>query len=418
MTANAPHTVRPTADEMLLGSGFGEPLPADAYLSLGCMEGVYDPVVQRADKASAPAAKWLSLFPGYVAAAAVVAIAYGLHSLPLAPFRVVGPGGTTRQAISAAILAIIVGTLAKNLLALPESIRTGCRHAVKKIIPVAIVCMGAGVNLVSIRAIGLPAFAIVLISVAAALAGGYYIGRAIGLCPRASLLLGAGTGICGNSAIVAVAPLIDARDEDLALSIGTVNLLGLLAMLLWPVLGFQFGLSSDAYGIWTGTTIHAVPQVVAAGFAYGTGAGELATLVKLVRVTMLAPMVFVLALMHARTHRQAQASLGEAALKVRYKMVVPWFVWGFVGMAVLSTAGLIPSLWFEPTSALGGTTSVSVTAVLKQAGELLLALAMAAIGLELNLRVLARVGARALLAGVLTLAVVSGISLALIRVLI
>ena len=116
------------------------------------------------------------------------------------------------------------------------------------------------------------------------------------LWKRTALLIGAGTAICGNSAIVAVAPLIDATDEDLMLSMSTINLLGLPLMFLFPLAGAMLGLGDQAYGVWAGTSIHAVPQVVAAAFAFSPGAGSIATLVKLVRVALLAPFTFVLAI--------------------------------------------------------------------------------------------------------------------------
>ncbi len=131
----------------------------------------------------------------------------------------------------------------------------------------------------------------------------YWFGRMLKLWKRTALLIGAGTAICGNSAIVAVAPLIDATDEDLMLSMSTINLLGLPLMFLFPLAGAMLGLGDQAYGVWAGTSIHAVPQVVAAAFAFSPGAGSIATLVKLVRVALLAPFTFVLAIVYARRKR-------------------------------------------------------------------------------------------------------------------
>ena len=231
------------------------------------------------------------------------------------------------------------------------------------------------------------------------------------------MLIGAGTGICGNSAIVAVAPLIEAEDEDLVLSIGTVNLFGLLAMLACPMLAGTLGLGDEGFGVWAGTSIHAVPQVVAAGFAYSADAGTLATLVKLMRVALLAPLVFVLALIYARHH--AVPEKGGSRFIVRYARLVPWFVWGFVLMATMSTLGLIPTLQFEPMEFLGrGASQVSLQSAMTGAGKLLLTLAMAAIGLEVNIRLLVGVSGRAVVTGLLSTLALMAASFWMIRLMI
>ncbi|MCH8969252.1 MAG: putative sulfate exporter family transporter [Planctomycetes bacterium] len=394
---------------------YGAALSSEAILSLGSMEGVYDPVVTTPAQAARPAAHAVEL-PGYLAAGAVVGLAYAVHYLPLAPFTAAAESGV-RHPVSAAIIAILLGLALRNTLALPDSLRAGCKHIVKKVIPMAIVLMGAGLNLAAMASIGLAALTVVMFSIAIGVLAGYYIGRFMGLNWRTSLLLGTGTGICGNSAIAAVAPLIDAEEDDFVLSVATVNLFSLLAMLAWPAIGGLLHLGDEAFGVWAGTSIHAVPQVVAAGFAYSPEAGALATLVKLVRVTMLAPLVFILAMMYARDH--ADDTSTTARFTVRYARLVPWFVWGFVGFAVLNTLGLLPVLEFRPSGFLasigvGDQLSVSIADSMKWAGKILITLAMAAIGLEVNLRVLAGVGRRAFLAGLLTTVVLGVASLTMI----
>lgn len=415
MAADTPNISYGSTSNRVGPNSLAAALSADAFMSLGSMEGVYDPVVSRAPAGEAVSKRAL-LAPGYVLAAGVAALSYLIHVLPVAPFTVGGDSGL-RHPVSATIIAILIGLACRNLLSLPEAIRAGCRHAVKKVIPVAIVLTGAGMNMAHLASVGLVALAITVICIVVAIVGAYYIGRLIGLSWKTSLLLGTGTGICGNSAIVAVAPLIDADDDDLVLSIGAVNLFGLVAMLAWPVIGGMIHLSDEMFGVWSGTSIHAVPQVVAAGFAYSAEAGTLATLVKLVRVTMLAPLVFVLAVLYAK-HHQGESS-GDGRLTVRYARLVPWFVWGFVLLALCSTLGLLPTLRFE----LSGLLSASGDSVIVQAplaavftgiGKILLTVAMAAIGLEVNLRALAGVGGRAVRAGLLSTGLLGAASLVLI----
>ncbi|MEK6676191.1 MAG: putative sulfate exporter family transporter [Planctomycetota bacterium] len=388
------------------------PLSNEAFWSLACMEGVYDPVVT---PTQLPRRQPGSLRSGYLFAGMLAAGAYLLHHLPMEPFSVPSPTGV-RHPISAAIIAIVSGLLVGNLLTLPTGIRSGCKHIVKKMIPVAIVCTGAGLNLGTMAKLGPITLAITVFSLVIGLLGSYGISRLLGLGSRVSMLLGAGTGICGNSAIVAVAPLIDAKERDVVLSIAVVNLFGLAAMFAWPVLGRQFELAPDAFGIWCGTSIHAVPQVVAAGFAYGPDAGAVATLVKLVRVTLLAPLVFVLALIHSKHTTESESS--SRALSVHYARLVPWFVWGFLALATLNTLGLIPALQFPTRGfwswAATESATINLGTMLTTLGELLLTLAMVAIGLDVNLKEIGGVGGRAVVAGLLSTATLGAASLILI----
>ena len=135
----------------------------------------------------------------------------------------------------------------------------GSKGIVRKLISVTIVVTGAGLNLVHIASVGFTALSITVMCMGVAMAVAYYLGRVFGLWRKTALLIGAGTAICGTSAIVAVAPLIDAEDEDVMLSIGTVNLLGLLMMFATPLAGGLLELGDQRFGVWAGTTIHAVP---------------------------------------------------------------------------------------------------------------------------------------------------------------
>ncbi len=418
-------------------------LSSDAFASLGSMEGIYEPIVEityvgpltedafasfgsmegLAAPTAAPAMappvtrEASSYLPGYLLASAAAVAAYVIHLFPVAPFQVIGATGV-RHPISAAIIAIVIGVAIRNLWPVPGAISAGCKRIVKKLIPVAIVLTGAGLDLGNIAGIGVIALGITVICIGVAFGAAYLFGRWFGLSPGTAILIGAGTGICGNSAIVAVAPLIDADDEELVLSIGTINLFGLLAMLACPLLGGMLGMGDEAFGVWTGTSIHAVPQVVAAGFAHSADAGMLATLVKLVRVTLLAPLVAGLAIYYARRH-SADVASGRNVV-VHYARFVPWFVWGFVLLALLNTVGVIPTLGFDLSewiAASAAPVEIPLADILKRIAKVMLTLAMAAIGLELNLRVLARVGGRALATGLAASCVLAATSLALVGLL-
>ncbi len=366
-------------------------LSPEALRSLGSMEGAYVlPLVEKkaARVAPAPVPK-LNPWPGWAVAAAVAAIAYAIHYLPFAPFRVVGASGIVRRPVSAAILAIFAGALAASVLPLKKNILDGAKHAVRLTIPLTIVLTGATLSFANATAVGFRAFAIILATMIAAMASAWVFGRMFGVWPRTTLLIGAGTAICGNSAIVAVAPLIDAEDRDLMLSMGAINVLGLVLMFVSPFVGGAIGFNDNGYGVWAGSTIHAVPQAVAAGFAFSEKAGGVATLVKLVRVALLAPLLLVLAF----AYRRSRKGPGKESVTVHYARLVPPFLWGFFGLFLLNSLRWLPVLQFQSGY------SVDLANVLAEAGNITLALSMAAMGLEINLKMFAKVGGAAVAVG-------------------
>jgi len=361
------------------------------------MEGLHELPTRPRVKAKPAAPPWWA----YIPAVLVSGVAYAIHYLPFPPFRVVSASGA-RYPVSAAIIAIVAGVLVRNLLPLPAATIESAKGLARRIIPVTIVLTGAGLNLVRVASVGSTALLITLVCMTVSMAATVWLARWFGVWHRTGLLIGAGTAICGTSAIVAVAPLIEAEDHDLMLSIGTVNILGLVLMFLLPAAGGMLHLRDEAFGVWAGTTIHAVPQVVAAGFAYSATAGALATLVKLVRVTLLAPFLFILGFLHARRRGSAVA--------IQYARLVPPFVYGFLALALCNTLGLFPVLQFRFGSA-------PLADLLASLGELLLTLSMAAMGLEVNVRFLARTGASAVLTGTVASAILCAASLLLIRLL-
>lgn len=348
------------------------------------MEGIQQ--LPRVVTAAKPTIRWSA----YLASAILAAVAVAIHQLPFA------------HAVSAAILAMIGGILVRTFAPLSSGDVEGAKRVARNVIPATIVLTGAGLDLGRIATVGGTALLITLLCIALATAVAIWTGNVLKVWPKTSVLIGAGTAICGTSAIVAIAPLIQAADEDLMLSIGTINILGLALMFLLPVAGSWLHLTNQAFGVWAGTSIHAVPQVVTAAYAYSPGAASLATLVKLVRVTLLAPYMFVLGAVSAKR--------GGSSVSIPYSRLVPNFIWGFLALALFNTFGLFPVLQFRFGSA-------PLSGLLVEAGELLLTLSMAAMGLEVNVRFFAKVGGRALLAGaVAALALCLG-SLLLIRLL-
>ena len=334
------------------------------------MEGLDAPSVVDTRSPALKAAAGRGIFYGYTAATLVAAFAYGLH--------------LWYKPASAAIIAILAGALLRNLTSFPRALLDGCKGLVRRVIPVTIVLTGATLNLTDL-AKGAPYLVVIAGAIVSGTLAAVYCGRFFSASTKTALLVGAGTSICGTSAIVAVAPVIEADDNDLLLSVSTINIFGLVVMLLLPLAGGLLHMSPQQFGVWAGTTVHAVPQAVTTGFAYGQTAGALATLVKLVRVTLLAPFVLVMALMAAKR---------KEGVKIRMSNLLPKFIYGFAVLAILNTLGLLPLLTFHLVG--GAAFSFDLAKVLAEAGNLLLTLSMAAMGLEVNLMFLLRTGGPAL----------------------
>jgi uncharacterized integral membrane protein (TIGR00698 family) len=349
-----------------VASYYLETLDPEALASFDSMEGLNVVIPRpRPEPSTRPrlSALWI--------AGAIAAAAYGLHQL--------------YRPMSAAIIAILLGASIRNLLKLPPAWIESSKGLAKRIIPATIVLTGASLNVTDVARVGGASLAVIAASIACATFTALAAGRLLGARPKTAMLVGCGTAICGTSAIIAAAPIIGADDDDLLISVSTVNLLGLLAMLGLPPAAMWWHMPQAAFGVWAGSTVHAVPQAVTTGYTYGTQAGALATLTKLVRVTMLAPYLIVLAL---TAHRKARVSIAK---------LLPLFIWGFLALAALNTLGLLPVLAFHP---LGGVErQAPLAAVLNDAGTLLLTVSMAAMGIEVNVRSLLRTGVPALATG-------------------
>lgn len=330
---------------------------------------------------------------GVGAAVIVTALAWLIHHLPFAPFTM--KGGAMEHPIGISVIAILVGMVVANLCSM-SNLKAGCRWITTWCIPAAVVFLGARMDLGMLSGVGSGLFLILLFLIGVVVALSMVVGKIFGMNGHSSFLLGAGTAICGSSAILAVAPVTGAKDEDVVLTVAVVNLVGLLAMCACVVTLWFTPISAELFGAWAGATIHAVPQVVAAGESHGADAAVMATLVKLTRVTMLAPMVLLTVLWVAR-----RASTGDSAERSDCRSLwkfVPWFVWGFIVLAGLKALDVLPVLEFHANSA--EPVKVAMSDWLPKVAKWLLALSMAAIGLQVKLKPMLKAGTRAFVAGV------------------
>ena len=338
------------------------------------------------------------VLPGLLLCLAVTGAAYGLQLVEQALFG--------KAWVEALVLAIVAGTAVRSLWTPHKRWHVGIEFSAKYLLEIAVVLLGASVSAATILAAGWALIAGIAGVVATAILISFGMGKLLRLPTRMALLVACGNSICGNSAIAAVAPVIGADGEDVAASIAFTAVLGVAVVLGLPLLGTVWGMSSVAYGAFAGLTVYAVPQVIAAASPFGATAVQMGTLVKLVRVLMLGPVCLVLSLLaprFARTAEPADAVIaGEAPRRLSFGRLVPWFILGFVAMVACRSIGLIPSALLAPI----GTAAILLTVI-----------SMAALGLGVDVRTVAKAGGRVTAAVILSLSGLAAISFALLRLL-
>ncbi|MCL6692102.1 putative sulfate exporter family transporter [Pseudomonas sp. R3.Fl] len=277
-------------------------------------------------------------------------------------------------------LAILLGLLLGNLgLARFGGLRPGVELSRQQLLRLGVVLYGLRLTFQDIAALGPAALVIDVLMVTSTLLVAGWVGvRWLKLPRESALLIGAGSAICGAAAVMASSPVLRARAEHTAVAVATVVLFGTLAMLLHPLLFAHlpnlFG-SAKAFGIFSGSTIHEVAQVVAAGRAMDPAAADAALISKMLRVLLLAPALLCLGRF---------AASDEAASEGRRRLHIPGFAVAFLLVTGLRSLGLVPHAWLAP---------------LQQLDDVLLGMAMAALGLATRLGDLRREGPKPLLLG-------------------
>ena len=298
-----------------------------------------------------------------------------------------------RAWIEPLVLAILLGAALRTAWTPDVRFEPGIDFSAKQVLEVAIVLLGLTLDVPLLLRAGPMLAAGIVVAVCAALGAGYLLGRLLGLRGRLALLVAVGNAICGNSAIAAVAPVIGAEPDDVASSIAFTAVLGVAVVLALPHLMGPLGLSEYQYGIVAGLTVYAVPQVLAATLPVSALSGQVGTLVKLTRVLMLGPIVlgFSVAMRRRGTVPRGRLALGR---------LVPWFIVGFLLLAAVRATGVVPDAAVASARLVSGALTV---------------VAMAALGLGVDVRVLGRVGWAVTATALGSLALLLGISVALVR---
>ncbi|MCZ3378009.1 YeiH family protein [Rhizobium sp. AG207R] len=325
------------------------------------------------------------ILPGLALTSAVALAAYAAEHVEVGLL-----GG---RWIESLVLAIAFGIAVCTIKPLKPAMKPGVDFSAKFLLEIAIVLLGASISLSAIRGAGVWLIAGIAIVVVLSIAATYLIGRALGLPPKLATLIACGNSICGNSAIVAVAPVIEADSQEIAAALAFTAVLGIVAVFLLPLFYFHFGMSVPQYGTLAGLTVYAVPQVLAATAPVGLLAVQTGTLVKLVRVLMLGPVIFLLGIL-----TKAEAS-GSDESSGHHHSLVPWFICGFLGLMTLRSFGLIPDMLVTPMETVSGILTV---------------IAMTALGLSVSIRSVAHAGGRVIAAATLSLLTLGAISYGLI----
>lgn len=286
------------------------------------------------------------------------------------------------------VFAIIIGIIIRTMLSEKASWRPGISFSSKTLLEIAIVLLGASISFATIKNAGLT----LIISVAAIVTLSIYVSfavaRLLGLSPRLAMLIACGNSICGNSAIVAVAPVIEANSDEVASALAFTAVLGVASVLLLPLLYVYAGLGAAQYGAIAGLTVYAVPQVLAAAAPAGLIAVQTGTVIKLLRVLMLGPVIFTLGILNGRAARREGRTTSRSHL-------VPWFIIGFMVVVVIRSLGLIPPNLVDMLLAI----SSGLTVV-----------AMAGLGLSVDIRTVASAGGRVILASTISLLLLIAVS--------
>jgi uncharacterized integral membrane protein (TIGR00698 family) len=331
--------------------------------------------LSKASPSALPA--WAAPLPGVALTFTIAVVAYGLRMIP---------GVAT---FSALILAILIGIAFHNVVGAPAICKAGIKFSMRRILRFAIILYGLQLTLAQVASVGIVGFLAVSATLAATFIFTVQAGKLIGVEPKLAELVGAGTAVCGAAAVVATNTVTEGSEEDVAYGVACVTAFGTIAMFLYPLLPQLLHLDARGYGLWSGSSIHEVAQVIAASLQNGQVSGDFALIAKLTRVALLAPLVLSLGFLRSRRRGENHASAPA-----------PWFVFGFLAVVIVNSLVTIPP---------------QVKSGLIQATPFFLAMATAAMGLETDIRKLMAKGFRPFLLGGLAWVFVGTLALFMVK---
>jgi uncharacterized integral membrane protein (TIGR00698 family) len=290
--------------------------------------------------------------------------------------------------IGGAVIAMFIGMVVNHFIGKHSFFTSGIKFTSKKILKFAIILLGLSLNINTILHVGKMSLVVMIFTLATCFGGGYFIGKALGLNWKLSNLISAGTGICGGSAIAAIAPTIDAEDSDVAYAMSATFLFDMAMIVLFPIMGRAIGMNAEAFGIWAGTAVNDTSSVVATGYAFSEAAGDFATMVKLTRTLSIIPTVLTFAIIQMNIKRKEAIKVGKSAKEIKtsfsFSKIFPWFILGFLAMSIVASIFTIPA---------------EIVSTTKSASKFLMVCVLAAIGLNTSFKDMKKSGIKPMLHG-------------------
>ena len=321
----------------------------------------------------------------------LAALAFLIEKLPFAPFTL----AQNKHPIEAITLALCLGIAASPLLKRAPKLQSGVSFAAKPIMYFAIVLLGCQLNLSDFKQLSGHVLATILAAVFVCLIFGMLITRCFKINQHIGYLTTLGAAICGNAAIAASAPILNASETDTSFAMAATNLFGLLAIFIFPLLGHLMHLSQTTFGIWSGCSIQAVPQVVATAFSYGATAGALGTWVKLIRILLLGPVLLALTALEKKHQPHS---------KMTWTTLCPPFIALFFLCMAINSLGWLQPFTFDHFL-------INPHAMTHALSQIAMAVALAAIGLKTSWHELRQNALQPLLMAFLGAVVIASVSL-------
>ncbi|QDQ00767.1 YeiH family putative sulfate export transporter [Lysinibacillus fusiformis] len=277
------------------------------------------------------------------------------------------------------VIAIIIGMAWRATFNVQDSWQTGISFSSKKLLRFGIILLGMRLNLADIYHAGASVFLIAIINLLFALVVVYGLTKIFHVEKKLGILTACGTAICGAAAVVAIAPQIKANEKETAVGAAIVALLGTVFTLVYTVLYSVFDLTSTQYGIFAGGTLHEIAHVIAAAAAGGNEAVDMAVIVKLTRVAMLVPVAIIIGIMYQRSEKGQEKKPFSLS-------IIPWFILGFLAMSAFNSLGIVPS---------------AIAQFIVNCAYILIAMAMAGLGLNVEIKTFKQLGIKAFIAGLI-----------------
>ncbi|MFD3446524.1 YeiH family protein [Microbacteriaceae bacterium 4G12] len=299
------------------------------------------------------------------------------------------------QIMGQLVIAILLGMLWRASIGVQERTLVGANFASKKLLRFGIILLGMRLNIMDMVRAGSKVIVLAVAVITFALLVVYTLTRLFKVDKRLGMLTACGTAICGAAAIAAIAPQIKAKDEETAVGAATIAILGTVFTLAYTLLYPVLGLSPYAYGVFSGSTLHEIAHVIAAAAPGGNSAVDIAVIVKLTRVALLVPVAIIIGFWYQRTEQTGE--------KTSWRDIpIPWFIFGFLAMSVFHSLGIV---------------SEAVASNIVVLAYMLLAMAMAGLGLNVEWKTFRKLGVRTFIAGFIGSVLLSGFGYILVHVL-